>query len=551
MPTPRSHGGAELEKLPLNLPGFKGLNTQIDGALLGNEWATVLKNTVIDNGNRVSSRKGWRGITTDQSNSGIWYYTQLFEHVFETGATMLVAVTGDSPIFTKVSLDGGVNWVNSGFVQERYPQFVSFKGDCYVFQKGGPVLKYNPSIVAFEDFTPAYIADSNNVALSAFGRLWAVASSGYELQYSALLDEDDWDYIDPTSSAGVFDLRNVWKNTDRIVALAEFNGSLVVFGEQNILIWSDGQGSEVGLNPLNMYIADTLPNIGCVARDSVAGVDGDLWWLSDTGLMSLTRLITQKSSPMQNLSFNVQEDVQRQIAATDRDVIKGVYSPEERFYLLSMPSGEFKETGVAYCFDTRSRLEDGSTRCVGVWDMVPTAMTHTRDNRLLMSLKEACPLSVDSDWPNTGVGSYAGYSSPIPYPDSPITPYEIAYESAWNNYESPYIKIPKRIRAIVYTGAQSDITLGISYDFSLERFQEYDVFTDSVFTGGQFSSLTDLEPSLFNVALFSGNVGPAYATVPGIGGTGEYVKISVDATISGFPVALQEISLYLKQGRLI
>ena len=57
MPTPRSHGGAELHKAPLNLPGgFRGLNTQESGAILSFEWATTLVNTVLDKGNRVTAR---------------------------------------------------------------------------------------------------------------------------------------------------------------------------------------------------------------------------------------------------------------------------------------------------------------------------------------------------------------------------------------------------------------------------------------------------------------------------------------------------------------
>jgi hypothetical protein len=65
MPTDRKHGGAELVKAPLNLPGgFRGLNTQEDGAILSFEWATTLYNTVLDSGSRVTARKGWRGLST-------------------------------------------------------------------------------------------------------------------------------------------------------------------------------------------------------------------------------------------------------------------------------------------------------------------------------------------------------------------------------------------------------------------------------------------------------------------------------------------------------
>ena len=53
------HGGAALQHIPLSTPGWQGLNTESAASLLGPEWATELKNCVIDDANRLAARKGW------------------------------------------------------------------------------------------------------------------------------------------------------------------------------------------------------------------------------------------------------------------------------------------------------------------------------------------------------------------------------------------------------------------------------------------------------------------------------------------------------------
>jgi hypothetical protein len=403
MPTPRSHGGAQLEKLPLNLPGFKGLNTQIDGALLGTEWATVLRNTVIDKGNRVAARKGWLRRSREENGPGVYDLVQMFEYQTHSGAYELVVTNTFNELWA--SDNDGITWRNvtgSATVTDPNMQFVNFKDQVFGWQDGGEIVVYAGEL--FSDFHPT-VGDKQRplggVALSAFGRLWAADIGGTFLQYSALLNENDWHYPDPTSDSGGFELKNVWQGTDTIQALSEFNGSLVVFGEKNILVWSDGEGSDVGLDPLNMYVVDTIPKLGCIARDSVQNVDGDLWFLSDSGVMSLTRLIQEKSNPIQNLSYNVQGDILKRGEATNKKAIRSVYSPDERFYLLSFPSGGFcNEQGEVYCFDTRGTLEDGSARCIGVWDgLVPRAMVHNHQKDIVIYITSS----------NAVIGVYQGY----------------------------------------------------------------------------------------------------------------------------------------------
>lgn len=559
MPTPRSHGGAELGKMPINLPAFKGLNTQIEGALLGPEWATKLDNCVLDSGNRVASRKGWvrrSGALTGPSNDPL---VQIYEFITAAGVSLLVATADDNKVWK--SSDDGINWSDASgtaTISDPNMQFVTFNDELYGWQDGGTVIKYNGT--NFADFTASSgtIAQSG-VALAAFGRIWAVDSTGTFLQYCGLLDATNWDFATPGSDSGGFEFTNVFQGTDTIKGLAEFNGSLIVFGENNVIVWDDGQGSDLGLDPLNMYVADTLSGIGCVARDSIQNIDGDLWFLSNSGLMSLTRQLSERSNPMQNLSFNVQGELLSRLAVTTNENIRALYSPEERFYLLSMPSAGDLENGVCYVFDTRGRLEDGSARCVGVWSVfVPRAMTRTSSKDIMVYLAYTSPNGFPGGAgefaAEVAVGIYSGYSDPQEDAASdPVVAYTMEWRSGWSNFDSPYIKLPKRLRSIVYTTGTIPLVFKIWYDFAI---QPSGTYTTTVSTVTGDSEWAEAEWSAasgggYSGAEWSGGLGPSIASIPGVTGTGEYIKLGLSAQVGGSEVAIQEMSVYMKQGRLI
>ena len=135
-----------------------------------------------------------------------------------------------------------------------------------------------------------------------------------------------------------------------------FRSFLVIFGKRSILLYSGAS------SPSTMVIADIITNIGCIARDSVQSIGTDLFFLSDTGVRSLGRVIQEKSNPIGDVSKNVRDDMMTFVNTQTND-IKSVYSPEHSFYLLFLPTNS-----IVYCFDTRSKLEDGSNR-VTTWPL--------------------------------------------------------------------------------------------------------------------------------------------------------------------------------------
>lgn len=518
MPTPRQHGGAPLQHFPLNLPAFKGLNKQARGSVLGPEWATRLENTVLDTSNRVASRKGWLNQTTTAAADN---FKQLVEYN-NSGTKEIIAVTTNNTIFK--STNNGVSWsaiTGTATVTDQNMQLVQFNDKLLGFQNGGTVIIYTGTTFSNLGATGE---PTGGIALAAFGRLWAVDSTGRAVKYCALLDETDW----TGSDTGTLDLTSVWQGQDTITAVAEFNGALVIFSKRNIVVYTDGAGSELGIDPVQAYVADTITGIGCIARDSIANIKGDLWFLDDTGIHSLGRLVNERSNPLNNISRNVQDELASFVNISTASDIRAVYSPRDRFYLLSLPAGGASaENGVVFCFDTRGALEDGSFRCTGIWNqMVPRAMV-VRDNfDLLMALAL-----------KTGkVGKYDQYLDDL-------SEYVMEYESGWTDLGQPELKILKRISGLLFIAASTTVTYKWAFDFD-DTFKT----ATTIYPGSGTSS--EWGTAEWNVGEWGGGVNIREKRVGGRG-TGEYIKVGFTIEISSDEISAQQISLYAKQGRLV
>jgi hypothetical protein len=523
MPTPRTRGGAALQHIPLTVPGFLGLNTQAASGLLGPEWATKLNNSVFDNNNRIAARRGWQTATATPLPGGA-QFNQVIEYLTTTGTLELIGIADDDALYR--STNNGSTWsdvTGTATVSDNNMLLVNFRDRVIGFQDGASPVVYAGT--SFADLTDGGSEPQGAQAVSAFGRLWAAGSDGVTLHYSALLDETDWSGDD----AGTFSLQNVWQGFDQITAIAEFNGTLAVFGRENIVIYTDGSGSATGLNPLEAYVVDTISGMGCIARDSVVGVKGDLWFLSREGLQSLNRNLEQKSNPLDSLSRNIQDTFIAEINAptTDLTKIRAAYSPEDRFFLISFPSGTTTENGRAYAFDTRGRLEDGSVRVMGVWtNLVPRAMVKRRNNDLVIALT-----NVPGE-----VGLYAGN-------DDDGDSYLWEYESGWLDLtQQSYILLPKRVDGLFFLAQNTTVDIRWAFDFS-DTFRSRQV----IFTG--IADFAEFNLAEFNIAEFGGGTALRETRVSGAG-SGEFIKLGVTATVSSGAVALQQLDLFAKIGRL-
>lgn len=517
MPQPRRHGGAELQHIPLVVPGFKGLNRQQASATLGPEWATVLLNAVIDDSGRLASRAGWDAITTSALGAEI---VQAIEFIKSDGTTELVASTATA---LYKSTDGGASFTAiTGTVvfTDGNWQFFNFNNQVVGVQSGKAPIVYNGT----GNFTA--VADVNaptgGVGLSAFGRVWIADVDGHTLAYSALLDATDWTSAD----SGVLDLWNVWPGNDQITALAAHNGTLLVFGKNSIVFFTDGAGSALGLDPVNAYVVDVVRGTGCIARDSIQEVDGDLWFLSENGLQSIGRVVQEKSNPLDNLSKNVQDFLRNHVAAADLTRLRSAYSPRDRVFLLSLPAGTTAETGTCLVFDTRGRLDDGSARCTGVWSLVPRAVLVRRNGSMLMAI--------------------AGQTGKLGLYDGALdgsTPYYFEYNSGWLDLtQAGLLLFPKRYEGTFYS--DNSVTVNFKWAFDFET--DWNVVSRTFVAAGGGGEWGLGE---WGLSEFGGGLGLRTGRVPA-NGSGQYIKLGISALVNNTQLAMQKLTLFAKIGRL-
>lgn len=517
--TPRS--GAPILPIPLVSPGFRGLNKQAEGAVLDPSWATEATNCVFDSAGRLACRKGYSD-QTGSAISGSPTIRQLFELRKEDGTTQIVFSTSNNKLYKSASSPADITGTATVTVGNDW-QFINFNNLVYGVQQGEQPIVYNGT-TSFADVTASSgTAPTGNCGVAFSGRLWIVDSDKQTIKYSGLLDGNAW----AASGAGSLDVTSVWPNgMDEITALAVFNGALLVFGRSCILFYSDGTGSELGIDPTNMYLYDTIVGTGCIARDTVKEVEGqDLLFLSSAGVQSLQRLIQEKSNPINNVSSNVRDYLTGFITSNTSSAIKAEYSPRDSCYILSFPTSL-----RAFCFDTRGRMDDGTYRVTEWASLAPTSM--------IASVSGALYLALDSVPGRVGLYSgYLDFGSTI----------SLSYTSGWldmsgteQNLDS-YLKILKTLSATVFSGTA--VTVALKWDIDFEG-----SFSSATFVTGAGGS-SEYGIAEYGIAEYSGGIALTRKSVPA-DGTGQYFRIGLQTSVNNSAFAIQQLAIYTKLGRL-
>lgn len=513
---PTEYGSASLVPLPISAIGSQGLNLQAQTQLLPPQWCTTATNLVFDAEGRLSSRDGWAPVNGTPI-SGTPKIGQIFEYTPITGSNQVITAAGNklyTGTTTLTDISGTVTITADNW------KFVNFNGLCYGLQAGHDLIVYTGT----GDFTTVTAATgtvpNGNELLSAFGRLWGSDSTGQLLKYSQLLDATNW----TVTGAGEFDLTSVWANgNDNIVALASFNNYLIVFGTKNVIVWADGTGSPLGMDPINMSVNDIVPGIGCTARDTVQNCNGDdLVFLTYAGLQSLKRIIIERSNAIKNLSLNVRDSLNLSVRADTLSNLRSTYNAGSGFYLLLLPA-----SGVLYCFDTKTVLQDGTWR-VTIWNsFVPTALYTLHDS----------------------FTTYSGFEGQLfQYTGSQDngSAYSCTYKSPWLALDEDVetrIKMLKRISSIVAFTGSGVLSVLWAFDFS-----------DS-FTSTQVPLVGTGSDALWGVAQWGtdswgGGESLAQLIVPA-SGAGQYIKIGLVFVANSSSVAFIQSQLYSKIGRVI
>lgn len=506
----------QLVPLTFPSPGFLGLNKQREQGLLGPEWATEAQNCIIDEAGRIAARKGWTDETTTPA-TGSPPFTTLHEYIKEDSTTTLIA--GSSADVWESSDDGDTWTSRKGTLTPSGTswQFTNFNDKVIALVPGQALsVKTSANFAAIAAASGA-VPTSPTAIMAAFGRLWVLTKT--TLYWSALLDETRWATAD---GAGSQDLGYLWtKGTDEGVCLAAFGSTLVVFGKRHIFLFVDGSGSDRGIDPSTMYVDDTLEGVGCMARDSVQAIgEGDIVFLTQTGVRSLGRTIQQKAAPPSDLTGNSRDYFVTLFMAssTDRTKMRSVYSPEEGLYLLTSP-----DNNLTLCVDVSQPLQDMTFRVTTWPEFKPNSLAHRVSGDLLFG------------WDGQ-VGKYSGYL------DGTAT-YRMVFRSGWLDIaeQNNQLKMLKRLKIVAFSPKGVTVTAKWFFDFKRD-------FGFSQFTYEGDGS-DEYNIGQYGTAEYSGGISQRINYVPA-GRSGQYMLLGIETEINGQPFAVQSITAYYTLGRL-
>jgi len=506
------------ENIYIGAPGFRGINTQDAPVGQDASYASIAENAVIDSFGRIGARKGINLLTSSATPLGSSVGVEnLFQYVDYSGTTVVFS-TGNNKIFTGTSSLTDIT--PSGYTPTANNwKIINFADHAYFYQRGNEPLVYTDETGSgvlepmVDHPQTTGVPPLANEALAAFGRVWAADFTGnkYTLRWSDLLNGHHW----TGGSSGSLDLTTVWPTGyDEIVALSEFNDFLVIFGKRSILLYSGAS------SPSTMVIADIITNIGCIARDSVQSTGSDLFFLSDTGVRSLGRVIQEKSNPIGSVSKNVRDEVvSNEIIETG--AIKSVYSAENALYLLIMPANN-----LVYAFDMRGKLEDGSNR-VTTWPLtgILCASRATSDGTLYLGVK-------------TGIAEYEGYTDTA-------GEYTMKYYTQPLAFDDPSrVKMLKEINLTIIGGSGSLVVANWGYDYT-QSYSKQLFEVDTTFISEYGISEYNVATSEYSSGIIVG-IQKLKTT-----GSGKVVTIGIDATINGKAFSIQELNTEAIIGRLI
>lgn len=500
-------------------PGFAGLNTQDASVDMDAKFALEANNCVIDKFGRVGSRKGWTAVSNASTDLGSNWIESMGELVEPDGTKTTIAA-GNNKIFklvgsTLTTLTYGGGGVAPTITASNW-QMCGLNNGLLLFQEGHDPLIYDTvlSTTAYRRVSehPTYSGTlaQNNCAISAYGRVWAARNNADRntLQWSDTLTHQKW----AGGTAGSLNLHGVWpQGGDEIVGIAAHNNQLFIFGARQILIYSGAN------DPSTMTLYDSISNCGCVGRDTIQNTPSDIVFLSAGGVRSIARTIQEKSAPISTVSRTVNDDlITYLLNEVTGKTIKSVFSPIDSFYLLT-----FTNSSITYCFDMRTPMQDGSYRPTTWSGIRPRCYLRTIEHVLLMGQLGT-------------IGEYSGYSDNG-------TQYRMSWYGSWLDFGDPIrTSVLKKINMTLVGTLNQQVVYKWGFDYTSATRSETATITDT-------SNVAEYNTAEYGVAEYNRNI-VIKSLGLNAGGTGKVVQIGMECQIVGFPISIQRVDVYTKDG---
>ena len=566
-----------LQPLVLDSIGIYGLNRQSSPASLPPQWLTTANNVMLDEKGRVSTRKGIKQVTNNISShatANTLIVKSLGEYRSATGATTLFAGaganvykinTGNTPYTLDVqSFSGGTTKTDGNW------QFTNFNNQFYGVQAGNQPINYSGSAWLDLEDVGSYAKPANvttftpSCVLGAFGRLWVgnIGENRDVVYYSDLFIGQKFQ----GGSSGFLDLKNVWAG-DEIVSINSFMNKIVIFGKNNIAVFDGPWDVNYAVTTTTFALNEVIEGVGCVARDSIQLIGDDIVFLSSSGLRSLSRTMVQDKMPLTDLSLAIKDELRTNIVTGNMTSVKAQYDLSTGSYLLGFPS-----KNIVYVFDFKSQTPDGVPR-ITTWNFDtnknPMSFLSTDTNLYIGGgaasyggrvgiydgYYDVEKVDVTAAYGSSSACTTAGHTwesgTSKCFQDIDNT-YQADFKTVWLDFEQPGIsKFLKRFLGIWSGGKNSNVTLNWYRDYSV-------VPTSANFTldptASGVSYLWGKSTSLYSTpAQAKAKYAPAFQPAEykvSMSKAAKVVRLELIQTVSGFKSALQNITIWAKQGKI-
>ena len=359
-----------------------------------------------------------------------------------------------------------------------------------------------------------------NIVHSAFGRLWAQkADTGTNkniIAYSALLDETHWS----TGAGEINVLGNVGavsNGYDELVAISSFDGYLVAFLRNNIIIYDSPEA------PGSLTIEQIIQGVGCIARDSVQQVGNDVYFLSDSGIRSLKQVVfTADNVEMKEVSKIVRKKLVEDMIGGVASKIRSSYDPQEGQYWIKSPAGNI------WVFNNLNLTETEEPRITKYTNTDWYSFVYFEGDTFLSH--KGC------------IGKYHGYTD-VDIATSPPTAksYSCRWASNYADFDTSKLKILKNVGVTVFGASGQQIILDWDFDQGNSNSQA------ALIVKGAGSS-AEWNVAEWNISEFSGGVALEKLR-SSASRQGRTVSLGLTFNSNGNSMSVEQMSLFAKIGR--